>query len=102
MDIHRGYLGRFGITREELDAARPALHNLSYTSYMLRTAYEGGEAEILTAILSCAYSYEVIAKDIVRSRPEAAQHSFYGEWVRGTRQRNMPPRTRNCFRRWTV
>jgi len=39
-------------------AATPrALDNLSYTSYMLRVAYEEGEAEVLAAILSCAYSY---------------------------------------------
>lgn len=83
MDIHRGYMGRFGITREELENARPALDNLSYTSYMLRIAYEGGETEILTAILSCAYSYEVIAHNIVKCSPACAEHPFYGEWVRG-------------------
>lgn len=83
MDIHRGYMGRCGITREELDTARAALDNLSYTSYMLRIAYEGGETEILTAILSCAYSYEVIAKNMIKNNPASAGHPFYGEWVRG-------------------
>ena len=60
-----------------------ALDNLSYTSYMLRVAYEEGEAEILTAILSCAYSYEVIAKEMVRRNPACLEHPFYGEWVQG-------------------
>lgn len=83
MDIHRGYMGRLGITREELDAMPIALDNLSYTSYMLRIAYEGGEAEILTAILSCAYSYEVIAKNIVKNNPASIEHPFYGEWIQG-------------------
>lgn len=83
MDIHRGYMGRLGITREELEATPAALDNLSYTSYMLRVAYEGGEVEILTAILSCAYSYEVIAKNIVANNPASVRHPFYGEWVRG-------------------
>lgn len=83
MDIHRGYLGRFQVTREELDATPVALDNLSYTSYMLRVAYEEGEAEILTAILSCAYSYEVIAKEMVRRNPACLEHPFYGEWVQG-------------------
>jgi len=62
MDIHRGYIGAFTVSQEELAATPRALDNLSYTSYMLRVAYEEGEAEILAAILSCAYSYEVIAK----------------------------------------
>lgn len=83
MDIHRGYMGRFSVSREELEATRRALDNLSYTSYMLRVAYEEGEAEILSAILSCAYSYEVIAKKIVENNPAAQEHAFYGDWVRG-------------------
>lgn len=83
MDIHRGYMGRFSVSREELEATPRALDNLSYTSYMLRTAYEEGEAEILAAILSCAYSYEVIARKIVERNPAALDHPFYGDWVSG-------------------
>ena len=30
------------------------------------------------AILSCAYSYEVIAKKIVENNPSAQDHPFYG------------------------
>ena len=50
---------------------------------MLRIAYEGGEAETAAAILSCALSYEVIAKKIVSEYPDADQHEFYGEWISG-------------------
>ena len=52
--------------------------NRSYTSYMLSVAYRGGEAEILTAIFSCAYSYEVIARKIVEECPSAPEHPMYG------------------------
>lgn len=83
MDIHRGYMGKFAVSREELEATPRALDNLSYTSYMLRVAYEEGEAEILAAILSCAYSYEVIARKIVKCDPAALDHPFYGDWVKG-------------------
>lgn len=83
MDIHRGYMGKFSVSQKELEATPRALDNLSYTSYMLRVAYEEGEAEILAAILSCAYSYEVIAKKIVERNPDAINHEFYGEWIRG-------------------
>lgn len=83
MDIHRGYMGKLKITQEEIDNTPRSLDNLSYTSYMLRVAYEEGEAEILTAILSCAYSYEVIAKKIAANNPAALSHEFYGEWVQG-------------------
>ncbi len=83
MDIHRGYMGKFAVTREELAHTLRALDNLSYTSYMLRIAYEEGEAEILAAILSCALSYEMIAKHMVQTHPACLYHEFYGEWVAG-------------------
>lgn len=83
LNVHSGYMGKFAVGQEEIEQMSPSLDNLSYTSYMLRVAYEDGEAEILAAILSCAYSYEVIAKRIVENAPEAVNHAFYGDWIRG-------------------
>lgn len=83
MDIHSGYMGRLQITREELERTPRALDNLSYTSYMLRVAYEEGEAEVLAAILACAYSYEVIAKNMIKNNPASVEDPFYGQWIRG-------------------
>ena len=82
MDIHRGYMGRLNVSQAELDSAARTLENISYTSYMLRVAYEEGEPEILAAILSCALSYEDIAKTIVKNNPDAVNHELYGDWVR--------------------
>ena len=83
VNVHNGYMGVFGITQEELDRTPIAQDNRSYTSYMLSVAYKGGEAEVLTAIFSCAYSYEVIARRMVEEHPAAPDHPFYGRWVRG-------------------
>lgn len=83
MDIHKAYMKRLGISEEEAEHTEAALDNISYTSYMLRIAYEEGPAEIAAAILSCALSYEVIARNIVRENPAALRHPFYGEWVSG-------------------
>ena len=83
LDVHNGYLARLGVTQEEIDSTPRSLDNLSYTSYMLRVAYEEGEAEILAAILSCAYSYEVIAKKIVENNPSSVNDEFYGDWIKG-------------------
>ena len=83
LDVHNGYLAKLGVTQEEIDSTSRSLDNLSYTSYMLRVAYEEGEAEILAAILSCAYSYEVIAKNIVKNNPNSINDEFYGDWIRG-------------------
>ena len=83
MNIHRAYMQRFGVTEKEIADTTPSLANRSYTSYMLRVAYEGGIAEILASVLSCALSYEYIAKAIVFEHPQASAHPFYGEWVSG-------------------
>lgn len=82
LDVHSGYLQKLKVTQDEIDTTKPSLDNLSYTSYMLRVAYEEGEAEILTAILSCAYSYEIIAKKIVKNNPYSINDTFYGDWIK--------------------
>ena len=83
MNIHRGYMSRLGITEEDAERVKPSLNNESYTSYMRAVAAEEGPAEIMAAVLSCALSYEYIAKWIVANYPNADQHEFYGEWVQG-------------------
>lgn len=83
LDIHSGFLAQFDVTQEEIDSVPRSLDNLSYTSYMLRVAYEEGEAEILASILSCTYSYEIIAKNIVKNNPDSVNDTFYGDWIKG-------------------
>lgn len=83
LNVHSGYLGRLVVTQAEIAATPRSLDNLSYTSYMLRVAYEEGEAEILAAVLSCAYSYEIIAKNIVKNNPTSINDNFYGDWIKG-------------------
>lgn len=83
MDIHKGYMKRLGISMDEVYNTRMAQDNLSYTSYMLRIAYEYGPAHVCAAILPCAVSYETIAKKMVGENPLCSSHPFYGEWING-------------------
>ncbi|WRS28496.1 thiaminase II [Oscillospiraceae bacterium MB08-C2-2] len=83
MDIHKGYMQRLGISLKDAEQTPVALDNLSYTSYMLRVAYEEGPGEIAGVILSCALSYEVIAKEMMKAYPACGDHPFYGEWIHG-------------------
>ena len=76
-------MGLFQVSEDEVRKTARSLDNLSYTSYMIRVAYDEGEAEILAAILSCAYSYEVIAKNIVKNNLGSANDGFYGTWIKG-------------------
>jgi len=82
LNVHKGYFAKLNITQEEINSTPRSLDNLSYTSYMLRVAYEEGEAEIFAAILACAYSYEFIAKEMVKRNPYAVNDEFYGDWVK--------------------
>ena len=81
MNVHRSYMKRLGITEEQAETVKPSLSNQSYTAYMRAVAAEEGPAEIMAAVLSCALSYEYIAKWIVANYPDAEKHEFYGEWV---------------------
>ena len=83
MARHRSYMRRLGIPEKEAEQSRASLDNLSYTSYMLRISYEGGEAELTAAILACALSYEYIARRLLKQYPSSVSHPFYGEWVQG-------------------
>ncbi len=82
MNIHRAYMERLGITEDQVFAVKPALNNTSYTHYMLAVAESGGPMEIVAAILACSWSYAEIGRALAK-RPGAADHPFYGEWVRG-------------------
>lgn len=81
MNIHRAYMQRLGISENQVLSVKPALDNLSYTNYMLSAANAGGPAELVAAILACSWSYAEIGQALA-SVPGAAEHPFYGEWIR--------------------
>lgn len=82
MKIHRAYMKRLDITEEQVFSIKPALANLSYTNYMLSVAQTGGPMEIVASILACSWSYAEIGQALA-AIPGAAEHLFYGEWIRG-------------------
>ena len=83
LDIHAGYMDRLGITDEDIARSTQSLANASYTNYMLSAGYNGDQLDILVAILSCSWSYAEIARVMNERHPEAVDHPFYGEWVKG-------------------
>lgn len=82
MKIHRAYMKRLDITEEQVFSIKPALANLSYTNYMLSVAQTSGPMEIVASILACSWSYAEIGQTLA-AIPGAAEHPFYGEWIRG-------------------
>ncbi len=82
LDVHRGYMERLGISLNDVLKEKQAQDNLSYTSYMIRIAYECGPAEICAAILPCAVSYEHIAAKMIKDDPKCVDHPFFGDWIK--------------------
>lgn len=82
MKIHKAYMARLGITNEEVMNTPSHFINSAYTSYMLDEAFRGDVLEVITAVLSCAWSYQFIAAHL-NEIPGAAEHPTFGEWVQG-------------------
>lgn len=82
MNIHKTYMKRLKITEEDIKDAKQSLVNVSYTNYMLWVSQNGGLLDLAVAVLSCSWSYKMIA-DKVNEIPDAINHEFYGEWIKG-------------------
>ncbi|SEI00135.1 thiaminase /4-amino-5-aminomethyl-2-methylpyrimidine deaminase [Halobacillus karajensis] len=81
MELHRKYAGRLGISKEELEHAKPSATLLAYTSYMLNKAQQGAEAEVVACVLACTWSYNVIGLELAEKNG-ASEHEFYGDWIK--------------------
>lgn len=81
MSLHRQYAARFGISEEELENAEPSPITLAYTHYMLHSGQNGTLAELIAALLPCAWSYWEIGKELAQISG-AKDHELYGDWVR--------------------
>lgn len=81
MELHRQYANRFGISLNELEAAKPSPTTLAYTHYMLHVSQNGTLAELVSSLLPCMWSYWEIGKAL-NEREGADEHEFYGEWIK--------------------
>ena len=64
MQLHRGYAAEWGITREQLEAERPAPTTRAYTDFLLRTAALGDFAELVAALLPCMWGYSWLGRKL--------------------------------------
>lgn len=79
MDIHRGICADFGISTNELERTKPSPTCLSYTSFLLKVAYEGDMVDIASALLPCSWGYLDIAQRLKsRGLPD---HKHYRHWI---------------------
>jgi thiaminase/transcriptional activator TenA len=79
MGLHRAYAARFGLTEAELEAAPVWPTTRAYTDFLVRTAADGDQAELVAALLPCAWGYVHIARRLA-ARP-APPDARYAEWI---------------------
>ena len=79
MGLHRAYAERFGITPEELEATAMWPTTRAYTDFLVRTSADGDMADLLAALLPCAWGYVHIGQALAKAAPPADQR--YADWI---------------------
>lgn len=79
MGLHRQYAARFGITAEELETAPMWPTTRAYTDFLVRTAADGDMAELVAALLPCAWGYVYLAQHLTERDPPKDQR--YADWI---------------------
>ena len=87
MDLHRRLCADFGITVEQLNREKAAPCCLAYTSFLLATAYGGGFADAVAALLPCAWGYYEVGKRLAAAGLPGEK--CYREWVETYSSREM-------------
>ena len=79
MGLHRAYAARFGLAEADLEAAPMWPTTRAYTDFLVRTAADGDQAELVAALLPCAWGYVHLAGQLA-ARPAPADPR-YAEWI---------------------
>lgn len=79
MELHRSYAARFGISPEELEAEPMWPTTRAYTDFLVRTAADGDMADLLAALLPCAWGYVVIGRALAKEGLPDDQR--YADWI---------------------
>ena len=80
MDLHRKYCQEFGITLSDLEQTVASPTTISYTSFLLKTAYHGTFAELVAALLPCQLGYWEIGEHLSKlGKPSNAP--LYSQWI---------------------
>lgn len=78
--LHAGLLTDLGLTDDGATGAfevRPT--TLAYTSYLLRTAYQGSFAEAVAVVLPCYWIYALVGAELLAAPPSS--NPLYRTWI---------------------
>jgi thiaminase (transcriptional activator TenA) len=79
MDLHRQYAGRFGLTADDLERETIWPTTRAYTDFLVRSAADGDMADLVAALLPCAWGYVYIAQEMVKGEPP--EDARYADWI---------------------
>lgn len=79
MELHRTYAARFGLAPQDLEAEAMWPTNRAYTDFLVRTAADGDMADLVAALLPCAWGYVHIAREMAKREPPRDQR--YADWI---------------------
>lgn len=80
MDLHRSYAERFGLTADDLESEPMWPTTRAYTDFLVRTAADGDMAELLAALLPCAWGYAWLGAQLAE-RFETPDDDRYADWI---------------------
>lgn len=79
MELHRQYAARFGLTPDDLEAAPMWPTTRAYTDFLVRTAADGEMADLVAALLPCAWGYVYVAQHLARA--SGPRDPRYADWI---------------------
>jgi thiaminase/transcriptional activator TenA len=79
MALHRSYAKQFAISGKELDAETLWPTNRAYTDFLIRTAADGDMADLVAALLPCAWGYVYVAQGMTARNPSPGNP--YAAWI---------------------
>lgn len=79
MGLHRTYAGRFGISTDDLERQAMWPTTRAYTDFLVRTSADGDMADLLAALLPCAWGYVDIARHLAKG--QAPDDARYADWI---------------------
>ncbi len=80
MDLHRSYAARFGLSADDLESEPMWPTTRGYTDFLVRTAADGDMAQLLAALLPCAWGYAWLGTELAEEF-ETPEDDRYAEWI---------------------
>ena len=79
MALHRDYAARFGLSEEALEQQTMWPTTRAYTDFLVRVAADGDLADLVAALLPCAWGYAYVGQKLAQGNPPEDQR--YADWI---------------------